>query len=82
MCTTSKKDDVVVSTRTEYYSPSKEKVDNRPPTFVLPHNGPLHLEQPNPNTVICLPPKGLIRKSSFNPHACASQNYSIVEGIA
>jgi hypothetical protein len=44
MCTTSKKDDVAVATRTKDYSPSKEKVDDQPPTSAPPPNGPLHLE--------------------------------------
>jgi hypothetical protein len=32
--------------------------------------------------VIRPPPKGVIRKSSFNPHARAAQNYNIVEDLA
>jgi hypothetical protein len=28
------------------------------------------------------PPKGVVRRSSFNPHARAAQNYSIVEDLA
>lgn len=32
--------------------------------------------------VIYPPPKGVIRKSSFNPHARAAQNYNIVEDLA
>jgi hypothetical protein len=46
----SKKNEVAVATRTKYYSPSKEKVDDPPPSLAqplpsaLPPNGPLHLE--------------------------------------
>jgi hypothetical protein len=89
MCTgDSKKNEVVVTTRDEDYSPSKEKVDDLPPSLVQPPpptsppNDPLHLKQPGLDTVLCLPPKGVARKSSFNSHACASQNYSIVEDLA
>jgi hypothetical protein len=28
------------------------------------------------------PPKGIVQNSTFNPHACAAQNYSIVEDLA
>jgi hypothetical protein len=28
------------------------------------------------------PPKGVVRKSAFNPHARAAQNYNIVEDLA
>jgi hypothetical protein len=34
------------------------------------------------DTVLLPPPKGIVRKSSFNPHARAAQNYSIVEDLA
>jgi hypothetical protein len=34
------------------------------------------------DTILCPPPKGVVQKSSFNPHARASQNYSIVEELA
>jgi hypothetical protein len=47
-----------------------------------PTNGPLHLERPSLDTVLCPPPKGFIRKSTFNPHARAAQNYNIVEDLA
>jgi hypothetical protein len=79
---------VAVATRTKDYSPSKEKVDYPPPPLAQPPlsapppNGPLHLERPSLDTIFCPPPKGIIRKSSFNPHACVAQNYSIVEYLA
>jgi hypothetical protein len=89
MCTgDSKKNEVVVGTRAKAYSPSKEKFDDSPPPLVQPppstspHNDPLHLECPNLDTVLCPPPKGVVLKSSFNPHARATQNYSIVEDLA
>jgi hypothetical protein len=51
MCTgDSKKNDIALTTRAKDYSPSKEKVDDIPPSLVQPSpttpptNGPLHLE--------------------------------------
>jgi hypothetical protein len=45
MCTgDSKKNEVAVATRTKDYSPSKEKVDDKPPPSAPPPNGPLHLK--------------------------------------
>ena len=35
-----------------------------------------------PDTILLPPPKGVVQKSFFNPHARASQNYSIVEDLA
>jgi hypothetical protein len=83
----SKKNYITLTTRAKDYSSSKEKVDDIPPSLVQqspsapPPVGPLHLERPNPDTVLRPPPKGVVRRSSFNPHACASQNYSIVEDL-
>jgi hypothetical protein len=31
--------------------------------------------------VLFPPPKGVVRKSSFNSHACAAQKYNIVEDL-
>jgi hypothetical protein len=88
MCTSdSKKNEVAVSTRAKDYSPSKNKVDDSPPPLVQPPpstsppNGPLHLKRPSLDTVLCPPPKDIVRKSSFNPHVRAAQNYSIVEDL-
>jgi hypothetical protein len=88
MCTgDSKKDTVTLTTRAKDYTPSKEKVDDTPPDLVStsppnpPTTGPLHLERPNLDIVIRPPPKGVVKKSTFNPHACAAQNYSIVEDL-
>jgi hypothetical protein len=83
----SKKNEVAVATRAKDYSTSKEKVYDLPPSLVQPppptspSNGPLHLEQPGLDTILCPPPKGVDQKSSFNHHACAAQNYSIVEDL-
>jgi hypothetical protein len=88
MCTgDSKNNDVAIATRAKDYSPSKEKVDDLPTALVQPSpmppptNGPLHLERPSLDTFL-QPPKGVIKKSTFNPHARAAQNYSIVEDLA
>jgi hypothetical protein len=89
MCTgDSKKDNVSLTTRAKDYTPAKEKVDDLPPDLVQPSppnpptNDPLHLERSNLDTVIRPPPKGVVKKSAFNPHARAAQNYSIVEDMA
>jgi hypothetical protein len=88
MCTgDSKKNDVAITTRAKDYSPSKEKVDDVPPSLVKPPpstsppNGPLHIKQLGLDTVLRPPPKGVVRKSSFNPHAHATQNYSAIEDL-
>jgi hypothetical protein len=47
-----------------------------------PTNGPLHLERLSLDTVIHPPPKGVVWKLAFNPHAHATQNYTIVEDLA
>jgi hypothetical protein len=83
----SKKNEVAFATRAKDYSPSKEKVDDLPPLLVQlpsptsPPNGPLHIERSGLDTFLRPPPKGVVLKTSFNPHACASQNYSIVEDL-
>jgi hypothetical protein len=88
MCTgDSTKNNIALTTRAKDYTPSKEKVDDLPPDLVQPPppnpptNGPLHLERPSLDTVL-RPPKGVVKKSAFNPHARAAQNYSIVEDLA
>jgi hypothetical protein len=84
----SKKNEVVVATQAKDYSPPKEKVDYSSPPLIQPHpstsppNNPLHLERPILDTVLCPPSKGMVHKSSFNPHACVAQNYCIVEDLA
>jgi hypothetical protein len=88
MCTgDSKQNNVAITTRAKDYSPSNEKVDDLPPALVQPSpptpptNGPLHLERPRFDTVV-RPPKGVVQKLAFNPHARVAQNYSIVEDLA
>jgi hypothetical protein len=83
----STKNDNAITTRDKHYSPSKEKVDDLPPSLVQPPpstsppNGPLHIERLGPNAVLFPPPKGVVQNFPFNPYACATQNYSIVEDI-
>jgi hypothetical protein len=67
MCTgDSKKKKVSFATQAKDYSPSKEKVDNLPPSLVQstpptsPPNDPPHLEQPGLDTVLRPPPKGVV----------------------
>jgi hypothetical protein len=88
MCTgDSKKNEVAVATQDKYYYLSKERVDDIPPLLVqLPPPtstpiGPLHLKRLGLDTVLHPPPKGVVLKSSFNPHARAAQNYNIVEDL-
>ena len=89
MCTGDfKKKNVALTTRAKDYTPSKEKVDDLPPDLVQPSpptpptNDPLHLERLSLDTILRPPSKGVVKKSSFNPHAHAAQNYSIVEDLA
>jgi hypothetical protein len=79
MCTgDSRKDTVTLTTRAKDYTSSKEKVDDTSPDLAStsppnpPTPGPLHLERPNLDTVIRPPPKGVVKKSTFNPHVCAA----------
>jgi hypothetical protein len=89
MCTgDSKNNDVAIAARAKDYSPSKEKVDDLPPDLVQPSppnpptNGPLHLKRLSLDTVLRPPPKGVVQKLAFNPHARVAQNYNIVEDLA
>jgi hypothetical protein len=89
MCTSdSKKNEVAVAARAKDYSPSKEKFDDIPPSLVQPSpptsppNNPLHLEISGLDTFLHPPPKDVVRKSTFNPHAHAVENYSNVEDLA
>jgi hypothetical protein len=89
MCTgDSIKNDVTLTTRAKYYSSSKEKVDDIPPSLVQqppstsPSNDPLHLKIPSLDTVLCPPQKGVVQNSALNHHPRAAQNYSIVEDLA
>ena len=44
-----------------------------------PLSSPLQIEKPNLDIAIKPPAKSVLRKSAFNPHARAAQNYNIVE---
>lgn len=47
-----------------------------------PGSGPLQIEEPNSDLVMKPPAKGILQKSTFNPHARAAQKYNIVEDLA
>jgi len=79
---------IQVATRSHDYG-SKGPVDGKEaesshsnPSTSAPGSDPLQIEKPNPDLVIKLPAKGILRKSAFNPHARAAQNYNIVEDLA
>ena len=79
---------VMVATRSQDYG-SKNHVtgkevenSNSTPATSPSASDSLHIEKPNPDLVIKLPAKGVLRKSNFNPHARATQNYNIVEDLA
>ena len=57
----------------------KEVVDGPPPP---PVSSPLEIEKPSAELVVRPPSKGVLRKYSYNPNACATQHYSIVEDLA
>jgi hypothetical protein len=52
-----------------------------PHRFLLHFPSSLHIENPIIDSVL-LPLKGTIHKLDFNPSACATQNYNIVEDLA
>jgi len=54
---------------------------NSNPSTLVPGSDPLQIEKPNPHLEIKPPAKGILRKSAFNPHARAAQNYNIVEDL-
>jgi len=39
-------------------------------------------QEVGPDLVVKLPAKGILRKSAFNPHVRAAQNYNIFEDLA
>jgi len=78
---------VRIATRSQDYG-SKSLVDGKEeessqsnPSTSTPGSYPLQIEKPNPYLVIKPPAKGILRKSAFNPHARAAQNYNIVEDL-
>jgi len=59
-----------------------ESSNSNPSTTTPPGYDPLQIEKPNPDLVIKLPTKGILRKSALNPHVRAAHNYNIVEDLA
>ena len=57
----------------------KEIVNGFPP---LPASSPLQIERPITEPILRPPSKVVLRKSSYNPNARATQHYSIVEDLA
>lgn len=67
-------------TRNKYYgnpNPLTRKDIHRPSTFTPPTFGPFQIVKLAPELTI-KPPKGVITKSSSNPHMRDAQNYNIV----
>ena len=71
-----------ISTRTKDYPSSAGKEPEIPSSAPPSSSGPLHIERPSTEMPIRPPPKGVLRKSSYNPNARAAQHYSIVEDLA
>lgn len=79
----------MVETRSKDYT-SKSLVENgdgssspgQNSTSTPPSSKPLHIKKQNLDMIIHPPPKGMLHKSTFNPHARATQNYNIVEDLA
>ena len=69
MCTTYKDKEVTLTTRAKDYLPTTEKVNDQTSPSAPTPSGPLQIDKPRIDTVIQPPPKGVIRKSSFNLHA-------------
>ena len=79
---------VRIATRSQDYG-SKSPIDGKEaessqsnPSTSAPGSNPLQIEKPNPDLVIKPPAKGILWKSTFNPHARAALNYNIVEDLA
>ena len=79
---------VMVAIRSKNYTSKSlvEDEDDSSPTSKTSTSNPpsesFHIEKPNLDMIIHLPPKGMLHKSAFNPHARAAQNYNIVEDLA
>lgn len=71
-----------VSTRAKDYPSSAGKEPEVPSSAPPSSSGPLHIERPSTETTIRPPPKGVLRRSSYNPNARAAQHYSIMEDLA
>jgi len=73
---------VHISTRAKEYPSHAGKEPEVPSSAPPSISGPLHIERPSTETPIRPPPKGVLRKSSYNPNSCASQHYNIIEDLA
>jgi hypothetical protein len=82
MCTIDKDKEVSLTTRAKDYPSSNGSVIDHPSTSTPPPTSPLQIDQPSSETLIRPPPKGVVHRSSFNLHARATQNYSILEDLA
>jgi hypothetical protein len=72
---------VAISTRAKNYdSPEGDSLPKDPPS-TTPPNGPLTLEKPTIEPALH-PPKGVLRRTTHNPNARATQHYSIVEYLS
>jgi len=71
-----------ISTRTKDYPSSAGKEPEVPSSAPPFSSGPLHIERPTTETPLRPPPKGVLRKSSYNLNARAAQHYNIVEDLA
>lgn len=78
---------IFVASQSKYYqNPTKPIVENdatnMPSTSTLPNSGRLHIEWPSNDSIIRPPPKGVLRKSSYDLNAQAAKHYNIVEDLA
>jgi len=78
---------ILIATKTKDYQATskqtKEKEANDAPSTSTPSSfGLLHIECPNSEFVIRPPPKGVLRKSSFNLNSRVAQHYNIIEDLA
>ena len=80
---------VALTTRSQTYDKALEKKDEGPSSEKTPlinpspppsYNGPLTIETPSFDTILC-PLKSTIRKNVFNPSARAAQFYNVVEDL-
>ena len=75
---------ISVTTRSKDYNESRQApgkaVANGPPP--PPVSGSWEIEKPTPEPVVKPPSKGVLRRSSYNPNARASQHYNMVEDLA
>ena len=75
---------ISIATWSKYYTRSRQAVEkeiaNGPPPPLA--SGPLEIEKSNVEPTIWPHSKGVLRKSSYNPNASATQHYSIVDDLA